>query len=226
MTSPTNSDRLIFASRRAVRRISVGLALLLSLTGCSRGPAPLPMPSFDPAGSAAKAMDLYDTDGDGYVAGGELEKAPGLKAAMKNLDQNEDGKVSEQEIAERVQAWGRMRIGVMPFDGRVHLDGSPLADAQITLEPDEFLAGVVQAAVDTTSLGGTFSATVPKDKRPLADSPPGMQAGIYKVRVSKIVNGKEIIPAKYNIETILGQEVAFDDPAIANNQVVYKLKKN
>jgi hypothetical protein len=182
------------------------------------------MPSFDPAGSAAKAMELYDTDGDGFVAGKELENAPGLKAALKTLDQNEDGKVSKAEIAERVRVWDRMRIGVMLFEVTVLLNGSPLADAQITFDPDEFLGDVVQPAVGITSMGGTVRPKVPKEKRPAPDSPPGMQAGIYKVRVSKVVGGKETIPAKYNSKTILGQEVAQDDWAISNKRVVFELK--
>lgn len=171
-------------------------------------------------------MELYDTDGDGYVAGEELENASGLKAAIRTLDKDKDGKISEEEVAGRVGAWDRMQIGMMSFDSKFYLDGEPLADASITFDPDEFLSGVVQAAVGTTSLEGTLIPKIPKEKRPTPTSPPGMQAGIYKVRVSKIVGGKETIPAKYNTETILGQEVSQDDWAISNKQVIFELKSN
>jgi hypothetical protein len=57
-----------------------------------------------------------------------------------------------------------------------------------------------------------------------ADSPPGLQAGIYLVRVSKIVGDKETIPSTYNTETTLGQEVSKDDWAITNKQVHFKLQ--
>jgi EF hand len=219
----TRTKRLISASSYAVWMSAAPLALLAGLAGCSSGPAPLQMPSFDPADSASKAMELYDTDGDGYVAGEELEHAPGLKAALKNLDQNKDGKVSEEEIAERVRVWDRQHIGMMRFDCTFLLDGDPLADAQVTFDPDEFLLGVVQAARGETTMGGTLSPKVPKEKRATPDTPPGMQAGIYKVRVSKIVGGKETIPARYNTETVLGQEVSKDDWAILNRRVVFKL---
>jgi hypothetical protein len=184
------------------------------------------MPSFNPSASAARAIDSYDTDGDGFVAGNELENAPGLKAALKTLDQNEDGKVSKAEVAERVRIWDQMRIGMMSFDALFLLDGKPLAGAQITFDPEEFLGGVVMAGYGETSLGGDMRPRVPKEKRPAPNSPPGMQAGIYKVRVSKIVGGKETIPAKYNTKTILGQEVSKDDWAINNRRVVFKLKSD
>ena len=198
-------------------------ALLVALAGCG-GPEALPLPSYDPSGSAAKAMEFYDTNSDGVVDGEELENAPGLKAAIKNLDQDNDGKVTRQEIEDRVEAWDKMGIGVTMFHSRFILDGKPLGDAEIIFEPDGFLGDVVQATKGETDMGGNILPKVPKEKRPTPTSPPGMQAGIYKIRVSKIVNGKETIPAKYNTETTLGQEVSRDDWAISNRQVLFKLE--
>ena len=40
------------------------------------------------------------------------------------------------------------------------------------------------------------------------DSSPGVACGLYRVEISKLVGGKETIPAIYNTDTILGQEVA------------------
>jgi hypothetical protein len=51
-----------------------------------------------------------------------------------------------------------------------------------------------------------------------------MHLGLYNVRISKIVGGKETIPSKYNTETTLGQEVANDVPEIASQSVVYELE--
>jgi hypothetical protein len=51
-----------------------------------------------------------------------------------------------------------------------------------------------------------------------------MHLGLYKVKISKKVNGKELIPAKYNEATVLGQEVAPDVPDVGTNRVVYALK--
>lgn len=224
MNSQTENRRYYPPTGRKLGKSAISLALLAALAGCGGGPKALSLPSFDPAGAAAKAMEMYDTDGDGYVAGEELENAPGLKAALRTLDTDKDGKVSEEEIAERVRVWDRMQIGVTMFSSRFLLDGQPLEGAQITFDPDEFLGGVVQPALGLTNIGGRTRPKVPKEKRPTPDSPPGMQAGIYKVRVSKIVGGKETIPTRYNSETILGQEVSKDDWAINNDRVVFKLK--
>ena len=87
---------------------AISLALLVALLGCSGGPKALSLPSFDPAGAAAKAMELYDPAGDGYVAGEELDNAPGLQAALRKLGADQDGQVSEAEVAERIRACDRM----------------------------------------------------------------------------------------------------------------------
>ena len=224
MISQAENRRLSSFICRSFLSYAMPLALLVVLSGCSGGPAPLELPGFDPSGSAAKAMELYDTNGDGFVAGEELENAPGLKAAIKTLDANNDEQISEEEIAERIRAWDEMQIGMMSFNSEFYLDGKPLTDAVITFDPDEFLEGVVQSAVGETGFAGEARPKVPKEKRPTPETPPGMQAGIYKVRVSKIVGGTETIPAKYNTETILGQEVTQDDWAISNKQVIFKLK--
>jgi len=193
------------------------------LIGCSRGPTPISAPKFDSSGVASRAMAIYDTDGDGYLAGEELENAPGIKAALTNLDADGDGKVSAEEIANRVRTWQQMNVGLMSISCEVHLDGYPLEGATVLFDPEEFLGGAIQQAIGETSVAGIAYPTVPKEKRPSADTPPGIQAGIYLVRISKEVNGKETIPARYNTETTLGQEVAKDDPAITNKQVIFKL---
>jgi len=218
--TPIVSKNYVFLSANFL----VPLALVVAVSGCGGGPSAIPLPNFDPTGSAEEAMTMYDADGDGYVTESELENAPGLKAALKTLDTDKDGKVSEEEVAERVRTWERSEIGMMMFNSIFFLDGKPLSNAQIVFDPDEFLGGVVQQAVGVTNLGGNTRMKVPKENRPTPETPPGMQAGAYKVRVSKIVGGKETIPAKYNTETILGQEVSMDDWRISNKRVIFKLK--
>jgi hypothetical protein len=48
--------------------------------------------------------------------------------------------------------------------------------------------------------------------------PGGLQLGFYKIRVSKKVNGKEMVPEKYNTATTLGHQVAMDDADLARSQ--------
>jgi hypothetical protein len=169
------------------------------------------------------AMEQYDTDGDGKVSGPELAKAPGLNAALKRLDKDGDAAVSADEVAERVGQWKRAAIGLMSFGFTVTLNGNPLPEATVTFEPETFLGEEIKSASCTTNVYGAGSATIAKEDRPEPSSPPGMHLGLYKVKISKVVGGKETMPAKYNEATILGQEVSQDVPEIANNRVVYAL---
>jgi hypothetical protein len=38
---------------------------------------------------------------------------------------------------------------------------------------------------------------------------------LYRIRVSKKVNGREAVPARYNTETELAREIAEDSPSTA-----------
>lgn len=210
--------------RSQVFRLGLANAGLFLYLGCSSGPAAVEVPSFDADGAATQALIKYDTDKDGFIAGQELEKAPGLNAAIKSFDTDGDGKLSGEEIANRILEWDKMSLGMMNLTCTVLMDGQPLTGATVTFVPEEFLGGVTQQASDVTSPIGTASPKVPKENRPSPDSPPGIQAGLYKVRISKMEGGTEAIPARYNTETTLGQQVSKDDPAITNKKVIFDLK--
>ena len=200
------------------------LALLAPICGCGGGPSAVLPPKIDASNAAALAMEAYDTDGNGFVEGEELENAPGLRAALTTLDLDKDGKVDENEVAERILAWRSTDVGITTIQCSVMLDGRPLSGASITFDPEEFLGEEIQAATAKTGPLGEFFPLIPKENLPTPTTPVGIQIGLYKVRVSKVVNGEEQIPAKYNTETVLGQEVSNDDPAIRRHSVVFKLK--
>ena len=65
------------------------------------------------ASAAGKAMELYDTNHDGFLDAKELEKTPGLKAAIKQIGTGKEGRISEQEIADRIKMWADSRVGRM-----------------------------------------------------------------------------------------------------------------
>jgi hypothetical protein len=206
--------------------LAVALAAL-SISSCTGGPARVLPPKIDPGGAASEAMELYDADGDGLLAGPELEKAPGLKAAIATLDTDKDGKVSADEIEARIEAWQATRIGVATIMCVLRMDGQPLVGADIAFEPESFLGEAIQPAIGTSDFAGAAYPRIPKEKRPMADMPGGMQLGFYRIRVSKLGNGKETIPAKYNTATTLGQQIAPDDPAIQKQQkIVLDLKRD
>src|SRR5262245_76907 len=85
-------------AKATVRRTLVG-ATLATLTACNSGPARVTQPYIDSSAAGEGAMQQYDTNGDGVVNGEELEKAPGLKAALPRLDSNGDKGISADEVA-------------------------------------------------------------------------------------------------------------------------------
>jgi hypothetical protein len=200
------------------------VALAIACASCSRGPAPVKQPSINPSSAGQLAMEQYDTNGDGKVAGDELEKAPALKAALPRLDTDNDGGVSAEEVAARVKAWKDMQSGMTGVRMLITMDGQPLAGATVTLEPESFLGDEVKAASGPTSQFGDASPSIPKEQRPDPTLPGGAHFGLYKVRVSKLVNGKETIPSRYNTQTTLGQEVSYDDPGMKSNNIRFALK--
>jgi hypothetical protein len=200
-------------------KLPLGLALAaLLLVGCSSGPSRVKPPSISPSGAASKAMTEFDKDGDGFIAGSELDAAPAIKAAMSTIDTDKDGKVTADEIAARIEAWQATRIGVMTAGCNFTLDGKPLTGAEVTFEPAPFLADALKPAVGETDMAGNAICSIPKEQRPTKETPAGMQLGLYRIRVSKKVNGKETLPAKFNTETTIGHQVAPDDPAFASQK--------
>lgn len=199
---------------------------LIAVAGCSSSPPRVNQPYIDAAGAGAAAMELYDANGDGKVAGDELAKAPGLQALVATADADKDGGISAEEVTARIDKWKEQKTGVTIFSFLVTLNGKPLEGASVTFEPESFLGEEIKTAVGETGFGGNGGASIPKDQRPSPTSPPGMQLGLYRVKVSKMVNGQESIPPRYNQQSVLAQEVAGDVPEILSGKVVYSLTTN
>jgi hypothetical protein len=197
----------------------------LLATSCSRGPARIEQPGIDPSSSGRLAMEQYDADGDGKVAGAELDKSPPLKTALARLDTDGDEGVSADEVAARVNAWKEMRTGLTSVRTHVNLDGQPLAGALITLEPESFLGDNIKPARGTTNIFGDISPCIAPEDLPDPTLPGGAHFGLYRVRISKLVNGKETLPARYNSETTLGLEVSYDEAGLASG-LKFDLKSN
>ena len=180
--------------------------------GCSRGPKAIRPPDIDGVAAAAAVMANYDTDRDGSLDGQELRAVPGLAAGLGVFDTNSDQRIQPTEIEARVDAW--QAAGLMTIRCDVRWRGKPLEGATVRYVPEAFLGDDIQTAVGTTNQFGIAYMSIPKDKRPAADAPGGVQLGVYRVRISKLVDGKETIPARYNAETVLGQEISYDDPGV------------
>lgn len=202
------------------------LLSLLACTSCSSGPSAVKPPSINASAAGSKAMELYDKNSDGKVSGPELEQAPSLKAALARIDKDGDKSITADEIAERIGVWKGTGTGLMTFACLVTLDGAPLLGATVTYVPDPCLGDAVKSASGITNASGKAAGGIAKEDLPDPTWPGGMQLGIYTVKISKPVNGKETIPAKYNEQTMLGQEVSPDVPEIGNQRVIYALSSH
>ena len=198
--------------------------LAVTITSCSYGPSPVKQPGINASSAGSQAMEMYDKNGDGNVSGDELAGAPSLNAAVVRLDTNNDKGVSADEVAARANAWKGMETGMTTVRCHITLDGQPLSGAQVVFEPEAFLGDEIKIAKGTTNQFGDVAPTIAVEDRPDPKSPGGVHFGLYKVRISKQANGKETIPGRYNSETMLGQEVSYDDPGILNNNLAIALK--
>jgi hypothetical protein len=192
-------------------------AMLLVLSGCWRSSPRRVYPNWPDPRAAERAIELYDANQDGLLDAKELERAPGLKAAMQHVDTNRDGKISAAEISARIGAWIDSRLGRMGVSCVVTHNGRPLVEATVKFLPEQFLGGQLQAAEGTTDARGVTRLTTSAE----GPSARGVGPGFYRVEITKT---GETIPPRYNAETQLGQEVAMDAVGLANGVVTFDLK--
>ena len=82
----------ITSQHNASYQVVTLLSALSLVPACGRSqPKNLAPPEFQPSTVAQQAIEQYDTNGDGRVGGDEFAACPGLKAALKSTDFNDDG---------------------------------------------------------------------------------------------------------------------------------------
>jgi len=148
---------------------------------------------------------MYDANKDGKISGAELDKCPALKAAMAQIDTTGDGAITAAKITARIRAWQESKLGRMSLSCTVQHNGQPLSGAEVKFVPEKFLGENMRPASGKTDQYGMAMLSVPTSGA--RDDPPGVAPGLYRVEITK--PGANI-PAKYNTETTLGQEVALD----------------
>jgi hypothetical protein len=166
---------------------------------------------LDFKGIARRAIAQFDTNRDGVIQGAELDKCPELKAALDRLDPNGRGAVTAEMIAARIEAWDKSRLGRMFLECSVTHNGKPLEGALVKFVPEAFLGfdDPRWTASGKTDKDGRARISVPVSGD--REDPPGVPPGFYRAEITK---PRDKIPAKYNTQTILGQEVAIDAKGI------------
>jgi hypothetical protein len=160
--------------------------------------SPVAKRSYDPEEMAKAAIIQLDKNVNGTIEGAEFDACPGLKAALPHIDTNKDSKLTAEELKARFE--GYRAVATSNFTIRVSLDGTPLADATVTLTPEPFMGGVVGEATGRTGADGSVTNYM-VERREL----PGLPPGVYTVAITK---DGTAIPAKYNTRTTLGCEVS------------------
>jgi len=188
---------------RTTCALMVSIAALY-VAGCSRTPPRVYPPGIN-SSAGDDAIEQYDANGDGQIAGEELDKVPGIKGALENIDTNGDGAVTADEIYERIGAWEKSKLGRTSATIRITHDGKPLAGAIVKMVPEDFLGDEIQAASGQSNEAGVATMNIPLENDP--EKIGGMQVGLYRVEITK---PGEDIPAKYNTQTELGVEIAQD----------------
>ena len=192
----------------------VALAGLLGIAGCSDVPKAPPRFKIDPEQAAQEAMRLYDKDGDGKINAKELEASPPLRELLLNIKAKSAPRgepvsltaadaLTAADIQARLEEWNKSPSTLVSARFTVELDGKPLEGATVTFEPEPFLGASFKTHTGKTDAAGNVELDPD-----LPQYPRLMYVGLYKVSVSKMVNGKELIPAKYNKQTTLGRELA------------------
>ncbi len=192
-------------------RISAGIGLLLAcvgllaIAGCSDVPEPPPRFQIDPQQAAQEAMKLYDRNGDGALDAKELTASPPLRELLKHLKEKSPGhpdSLTAEDISGRLEEWVKAPATLCSGMVTVYLDGKRLEAATVTYDPEPFLGPSYHWHQGQTNAAG-MAVLDPE----LQEYPGDIYVGLYRVRISKRVNGKESLPARYNTESELGREV-------------------
>jgi hypothetical protein len=194
---------------------TAALTAVFGLTfGCGSGSPPRVVADKPDPQAGQRAIEMYGNK-DGFLDAKGLEKVPGLKAAIRQVDLDKNGKISASEISARIESWSTSKVGRQGLTCAVTHNGQPLVGADVKFVPEKFLGDGMRTYEGTTDNNGAAHLC-------LAGTPErGVSPGFYRVEITK---AGEPIPAKYNAETQLGQEVARDAAGIEGGRIKIDLK--
>ncbi len=167
---------------------------ILALPGChGTGKSVVIADQLDPAAVGQRAIELYDTDKNGAIDATELKQSPALASASGRIDQNKDGGLSAEEIANRIKQY-QSQSDLIPLSLKLMKNQAPVSGAAVVFEPEAFMGENLPVFTGVSDASGDV---------PLAAEGvdlPGLPLGLYRVRISGPV------------EATQGCEVAEDTP--------------
>lgn len=176
------------------------------LYGCSGRPSRVEPPKLNPDAAAADALASFDSNRDGHLDSEELRACPGLKAGVGAVDTDRDGNLSAKEIADRIQQWSENKVALVAVNCSVVKNGRPLSGATVTFVPEKFLGPNIKPASGVSDSTGRVELAV--SGVPVTAL---AHCGFYRVEISQKDGEKEMIPTKFNRDTVLGEEIAEGD---------------
>lgn len=185
------------------------------------------MLDFDAQEVTAQVMDQYDGNDDGQLDEDEIQSSSGLKSALSDIDKDNDGTLSSDEILALLKLYVDTKIPLVSYPCLVTQKHRPLTDATVTFVPEGFLSSFVEPATGVTDERGIAYPSI-KIESTDRDSWSGFHMAIYRVEISKKNSGgEELIPAKYNTQTQLGthvREASIQGGAHGENMIRFELE--
>ena len=127
----------------------------------SARPLRIVAPKIDAEAAGKEAMKLFDTNKDGKISGKELDKCPGLKAAIDNIDPSGKEEITAEKITARIKRWLDSKLGRMSLGCRVMHNGEPLEGAEVRFVPEKFLGKHLKIAKGKTDENGMAMISIP-----------------------------------------------------------------
>ena len=192
--------------RNSLLRVALLLAWGSSI-GCSNLPPRIHPPSVDHDEATELVFSRCDLNSDGAISEEESVNVLAIKRRFSLYDADKDGKVVPEEFKKRLTTMFDPRAALVGADCFVVLGGRPLVGAAVHFEPEDFLAEVIPAADGVTDENGYAEMSTSNEDLPAGAPQSGglLRPGMYRV---SITHPKHKIPAKYNKETTLGEEVS------------------
>lgn len=185
------------------KMLALGAVSLLIIGGCMRGPSAIKATYINADSAGQKAIEMYDANKDGKISGAEFDKAPALKQALPNFNSTLEKGVTAADISARIKSWQLSGVTrIMGVTCTVTRNGKPFVGGEVKFVPEKFLGDDLPVATGTTAPDGNALLSVPVTGK---DDPPGVPPGFYRIEITK---AGENIPAKYNTQTIYGEEVS------------------